>query len=136
VIHFFLGCDSAMVLRPQANGTFQVVGEAYIQGLTNAAAFLGPLPKPWRTHVWPDSIGNLRIRRYFNPETKELKTDGPRLNPLKDWEMAMVPWSNKDPNTFEWRRNKITGQVVNYDPCLRSEALKARGVALIDIELV
>jgi len=125
-----------MVLRPQSNGTFQVVGETYIQGLTNAAAFLGPIPKPWQIQVFADSIANLRIRSYFNSETKERRTDDPRLDPLEDWEMASIPRSNRDPNTFEWRRNKRTGEVVNYDPRLLPEALRARDVALIDIEMV
>ncbi|KAI1770140.1 HET-domain-containing protein [Hypoxylon cercidicola] len=45
MICVLMGCRSPMLLRPTANGEFLLIGEAYIHGLCQGEALLGPLPE-------------------------------------------------------------------------------------------
>jgi hypothetical protein len=48
-IYLLLGTYAPMVLRQYSSGSFHVVGECNVHGLTNAVDFCGPLPNNWRT---------------------------------------------------------------------------------------
>src|SRR5690242_20499129 len=48
VIAVLLGFDAPVILRPKANGHLEFVGEAYVHGLMNGDAILGPLPFGWQ----------------------------------------------------------------------------------------
>jgi len=136
MIFYFLGCNSPIVLRAHSSGCWKIVGECYIQGMADAAIFLGPLPKPWRVQVTFDPATILRVRRYYNIDTGELRDDDPRLEPLIGWERTSILPSNRDPPTVEWFRNTVTGEVVNYDPRLLPDALRARGHVLQTIKII
>jgi hypothetical protein len=50
-----LECDSAMVLRPAANGYFKVIEEAFCEGAMEGEALMGPLPGSFRRLLRKDS---------------------------------------------------------------------------------
>lgn len=39
---------SPLMLRPNPDGTYQVVGQCLGTALGDSVSFLGPLPQPWR----------------------------------------------------------------------------------------
>ena len=40
-----------MVLRPQSDGQYILLGDSFVYGLSDGSAFLGPLEKPWTVRV-------------------------------------------------------------------------------------
>ncbi|KAG8164356.1 hypothetical protein KVR01_006274 [Diaporthe batatas] len=124
----FLGCDSPIILRQQSDGTYQVVGEAFVYALLDAQALLGPLPEPWFP-VQKSSMGR-PLYWFLNRETGEMTQNDPRLGPLIGWERLDVEMGADDPRTCQKYRNIETGQVINFDPRMSLDTLKARGVKL------
>ena len=57
VIAVLLGFDAPIILRLKANGCFEFVGEAYVYGLMNGEAILGPLPSGWQVLCPPYVVG-------------------------------------------------------------------------------
>lgn len=120
-----------MLLRPQPQGKYLIVGECCVYGLHDATSLLGPLPRPWTLQVFEDTTGSLCIYRYFNSDTGELSDNDPRLGPLPEhWEKLDVERTADDPGIFQKFRNKVTGEIMNSDPRLLPEALRERGVNL------
>jgi len=137
-----LGTYAPIVLCPtssvsESTESFQVVGECYVHGLSDAVGLLGPVPNPWRPIITGDALG--RQRHWFlNVITGELTLDDPRLPPLpyRGWERAVYERSEEDPAVFERFVHLETGETVNHDPRMSAEALEARGVRLRTFELV
>lgn len=102
-------------------------------------AFLGELPDQWcvQYNILDDTACDKVL--YKNLETgATVKTD-PRLDkvPLPHgWEP--VAWTREyiDPRTCCRFWNRLTGELINYDPRMTSEALKERGVNVTEIVLV
>ncbi|KAL8386868.1 hypothetical protein RB595_010329 [Gaeumannomyces hyphopodioides] len=137
-----LGCNIPMLLRPGPEpDQFQVVGPCYFPELEDATALLGPLPGgeagPWRVQTPVREGGG--VAAVFLHSWLGLRTDkDPRLPPLP------APWravedvtgtgrlgrTLDDPHVFRRFRNAETGKVVNSDPRMSPEALRARGVPL------
>ncbi|KAK3387780.1 heterokaryon incompatibility protein-domain-containing protein [Podospora didyma] len=138
IVCILLGCSHPMLLRPQLDNKYLVVGSCFIYGLHDAIGLLGPLPSPWRAQVFKDSIGLRSVHRFFNPDTNTLSDEDPRLEPLDEsWErVADVQRTGNDPYLFQRFKNKLTGEVINSDPRLTPEALKARGVDLKEFSLI
>lgn len=130
IISVLLGCDTPMLIRPDPDGeTFTVVGPAFINGLHDATALLGPLPEPWQVQVFRDRAGRPTIYRVFNPETGELSDEDPRLDPPPDeWMRIRRDRTENDPLIFQCFTNTRTGETINHDPRMSPEALMARGV--------
>jgi hypothetical protein len=64
-----------------------------------------------------------------NINTREHNVKDPRLGPLPDtWEEVEAKRTRDDPYHFVRFKNKSTGDLINHDPRLSIEALKARGV--------
>lgn len=124
----FLGCDSPMIIRQQSDGTYQVVGEAFVYALLDAQALLGSLPEPW--YVQESTLHYRPTYWFLNRETGEMTEDDPRLGPLIGWERLDVEMGPDDPHTCQKYKNIETGEVINYDPRMSLDALKARGVDL------
>ncbi|POS79977.1 hypothetical protein DHEL01_v201619 [Diaporthe helianthi] len=125
----FLGCGSPIIIRQQSDGTYQVIGEAFVYALRDAYALLGPLPEPWLVQ---EEYLNARITYWFlNRETGEETKNDPRLGPLIGWERLDVDDVGvDDPETCLKYKNIETGEIINYDPRMSLDALKARGVEL------
>lgn len=126
-----------MVLRPQADGCFKVVGECYIHGLCDATAFLRQLATPWIVQLLPGRSGMFNEYCFKNTETGQATNEDPRLGPLPGgWERLDAERSSDDPEFCEKFRNTVSGEVLNSDPRLEPEALKARGVGLTEFVLI
>ncbi|KAJ3541888.1 hypothetical protein NM208_g4387 [Fusarium decemcellulare] len=133
----FLGAHCPVVLRPQSDGNFQMLGQCYMHGLADGGAILGHLPKPWMTQIHMDRQSLINDWCYVNTETGERTKDDPRLSPLPDeWERIKVERTWDDPAEFEAFRHRDTHEVIKSDPRLSPEALKALGVELTEFTLV
>ncbi|KAK0631415.1 heterokaryon incompatibility protein-domain-containing protein [Immersiella caudata] len=130
VLCVLLGCASPVLLRETSpGGHYQVIGTCYVYGLEDAIALLGPLPEPWQGHL-ENRLGTRRRLVFHNKETGEYSHDDPRLGELGDWERVDAKMGADDPEVFEFFRHKETEEVMNSDPRMLPDALKARGVEL------
>lgn len=140
----FLGCDAPMMLRTseEGNGLFSVVGQCLVDGLEDACALLGPLPKDWRLQifpVFPDNSSSSARCRFHHVETGRTVEEDPRLPELDadEWEIIEdVARTADDPFTIRTFRHIPTGDVVKSDPRMTPEALERRGVSLETFVLV
>lgn len=124
---------------PGEDTEFLFVGPCFVYGLDDANGLLGPLPKPWRVQVFTDESGLRSIYKFLNPDTGVLSEEDPRLPPLDGDKWERAPRGRRtgdDPITFQRFRNKLTGEVVNYDPRMDRDALEARGVRIREFNLV
>lgn len=102
-------------------------------------ALLGRLPGPWRIQydISDESVKDKVV--YKNLEIGAVATTDPRLEKaplLQQWEPLAWTRRSIDPSICCRYRNKLTGEVINYDPRMTSEALKGRGVNIQEIILV
>lgn len=119
--------------------TFKVVGPVYLDGVMDGEAFLGQLPDPWRVQYNISSTSVSDKVLYKNLETGATVNTDPRLDevPLpQEWEPLAWTRQNIDPRICCRFRNKLTGELANYDPRMTSEALQGRGVNIKEIILV
>ena len=77
-VAILLNCSSAMILRPNGEDEFQVVGEAYYHGFMDCEAFLGPISSSLhlicrRSQGWWPHIDSISCGVYI---------EDPRLGPL------------------------------------------------------
>ena len=117
-----LGCHLCMLLRPQGDGTFKVVGPAYIHGLNDAEGLLGEMPGGWEITV--QRPGD--IWRFRNLETGDVSPMDPRLGPLPNG------WTMTADGEFQDGSDKVSP----IDPRCEEEELKERGVQLKAFQLV
>jgi hypothetical protein len=131
-----LGCPLPMILRPNSSGRYQVVGPAYVHGLMDAEAVLGPLPSDFIVQVGT-SAGWYGGFKFFNTITNETVTEDPRLGDLPPvWVQTEAARLPTDPLHFMRYRNLADGKTINGDPRLLPEALRARGTSLKPLKLV
>ena len=136
LVCIFLGCYSPMILRPDGPENFQVVSEAYVHGLGDAIMILGPLPSHWKVIITGDPLGR-PLHRYLNLITNEQTAEDPRLGALApEWERVPYKRLPDDPALFELFKNRVTGQTINSDPRLYSDALRVGGLKLHTFNLV
>lgn len=146
IVCVFLGCDPPVILRPQSDGTYQLVGYCFVYGLHDSTALLGNLPKPWKAQVRRQVTTMFRENyQFFNEETGELTDEDPRLKPHADWKRVKPDQLGReldsdDPVICDFFKNVRTGEVMNSDPRLLPEALRprlrARGQDLREFALV
>jgi hypothetical protein len=76
-----------MVLRPQPDNQYILLGDSFVHGLSGGAAFLGPLPEPWTVRIdyHPESSERY-MYTFVNSETGETAFEDPGLEPDPDWE--------------------------------------------------
>jgi hypothetical protein len=125
-----LGCPFPVLLREQSSGKHLFVACAYIHGLMDGEALLGPLPEGYKVILGPHR--NAQWRQLFVNSTTQTETEeDPRLEPLPaEWKRALIGdrfWPTKKVDGF---RNKVTGQIMDSDPRMLPDALRARGVPL------
>jgi hypothetical protein len=149
ILVILLGFWLPIVLRPTLSGQFEVVGDAYVHGLCNGEAILGPFSPKWifqvlETHQWS------YWETFLNEETGKRTGLDPRLGPLPEgWEgIQLLEDDIPNPNLFRDNdtgrviplftsfRNTATGEVTKFDPRLSKEVLEARGVPLRTFELI
>ena len=81
-VYVLLGCDSTMVLRPNGNTQFQVVGQSYMSGINTGEALLGPLPENLRAINYYDPTAQVFYFAYMNDQTGKVQFADPRLQRL------------------------------------------------------
>ena len=110
-----------MILRQVYPDVFEVIGEC--------------LPHPWK-------MRHKRGKSFYEPGfiysiTEEVSQEDPRLGPLpKKWERVELERTPDDPLLFAPHRNTVTGEIINSDPRMFPEALKARGIKFQQLRLV
>ncbi|KAI1398394.1 heterokaryon incompatibility protein-domain-containing protein [Hypoxylon fuscum] len=130
IVCIFLGCDPPVILRPQSDDTYQLIGYCFVYGLHDSTALLGDLPKPWKAQLRRHKTTMFReIYQFFNEETGELTDEDPRLTPHPDWERVSLDQLGReldsdDPTICDFFKNNRTGEVVDSDPRLLPEALQ------------
>ncbi|KAI1259471.1 HET-domain-containing protein [Xylariaceae sp. FL1019] len=140
-VFVMLGCDAPMLLRARLDGSYEVVGDCYVHGIMDGEVILGPLSQSWSVEIVKD-MNTGKSRQLYHSVAREPKIrtyDDPRLAsvPLPlEWEPVAFEWTRKDPIHCKKFKSKKTGRVINSDPRLFSEALRARGVSLETITLV
>ena len=137
VICVFLGCCAPIVLQPIAPGEYLVVGESYVHGLSDAIPILGSLPPGCRVVFMKSNEDTMVSPRYFNSQEDIYTNEDPRLGPfLPSWERIERQRNPNDPYIFDLFKNKVTGEVINSDPRMLPDVLRARGVKLDSFLLV
>ena len=129
-----LGCQSPMVLRPNPDGTFIVIGECYVHGIKSGEALLGPLPGNWRRVMRRnEGQGGYHVA-YVNREMGICQVEDPRLGPLPDdWCEVEHPYQQR---YAKFRKRNTDQPATKFDPRLSPEALYKRGVELREFKLV
>lgn len=136
IMTVFLGCWSAMVLRPIQNDRYKVVGEGYCQGVMSGEALLGEFPGNFR--LVKRYHGSLRDMTwaYSEGNSRTVYVEDPRLGSLP------MGWRRKSHSAelkWAWYVNDETGEEFKNqegDPRLNPQALKGRGVDLKIFRLV
>ncbi|KAK4445456.1 heterokaryon incompatibility protein-domain-containing protein [Podospora aff. communis PSN243] len=132
IICVLLGLDAPVILRPHPTNPklFTFVSAAFVYGLHDGIALLGPMPKPWVVQITIRADGY--IYKYCNTETGEVSDNDPRLGELDaKWKrVSAEPRTNDDPATFQRFVNQETGAIITYDPRMDRDALIERGVDL------
>ncbi|KIW07599.1 uncharacterized protein PV09_01550 [Verruconis gallopava] len=137
IVAVLLGHPSPVILRPVNDGTYKLVGDAFVPELSDANALLGPLPYPWIVQCYVREGINFSIPHFVNIETGKSSVLDPRLPPLEDWEIV-----EDESDLSVWTtggysfRNKKTGEKTHHDPRMRFDALKNRGVNVRQFRLI
>lgn len=70
VVCVLLGLSTPLIVRPAEDGAYRVVGWAYVHGLMDGEALLGPLLPVWRSkQLW---VNRRFVVRYQNIETSKV----------------------------------------------------------------
>ncbi len=128
-----LGCQSPLVLRPCGDGSHKVVGECYIDGFMDGAAFLGPLPNKWQlvSRFFKEYVRYYDV--FVNHQTGEFQIEDPRLGLLPaGWYIS----DHEGKDAYNIFANDETGERTWRDPRMTPEALTARGVEMREFRLV
>jgi Heterokaryon incompatibility protein (HET) len=141
-ISIALGCTTPLMLRLVSGrkNRYLVGGECFVASLTSCEGLLGPIYDDWTddivivdgrtTRAWIRSTGSQtqlnpragpfppgwRVRYGLNGDESEIDADGNMKS--------------------QWFENVETGERCWYDPRLRSQSLRARGVDIQDFLLV
>jgi hypothetical protein len=125
-----LGCPHPLVLRAAEtrkygdHQTYQVVGPAYVHGLMEGQALLGPAEPPWTVYV-DDTTGS-QLWRCYNEDEAEFAPEDIRLGPLPPGFTTLGAGKFKTG----------TGEIVDEDPRETSKHLRHRGVKLETFYLI
>lgn len=126
-----------MVLRQTSKvpKLFSVIDPAFVYGLDDCVALLGPLPWPWIVQA---AALDMEDMKFHNTQTGYLSEEDPRLGPLSpDWRRVSKGLrTGDDPVTFQRFVNTRTGEMITHDPRLDRDALIARGVVVRNFTLV
>ena len=127
-----------MILRKTGEEYFEVVGECYLYGIMDGESILGPLPTSWQVQPHSGIEGSVFEMRFKNMNTDvDFQEEDPRLGSLpEDWERVSHDRTTDEPVVVAIFRNKSTGDIMNSDPRMLPDALKARGVNLEKFKLI
>ena len=134
IVCVMLGCTTPLVLRQKNHLQYELIGPCYLDGIMNGEALLGPLPKKWRLvkKNFPQYSASYWV--FLDQDTGKTQITDPRLGPLPaGWRLE----SHAREDALNWWVNDDTGEFSGiFDPRLKFDALKARGVEFRNFELV
>ena len=132
-ICILLGCRTPLVLRPNGAWGYEVVGECYIDGFMDGAAYLGSLPGKWQKVQRSFQEYSGRFLSFLDHESGEFQIEDPRLDPLPaGWSIG----NHRKESALNLYVNDETGEKTWKDPRMTPEALAARGVDMKEFELI
>ncbi|KAI2628488.1 heterokaryon incompatibility protein-domain-containing protein [Hypoxylon sp. NC1633] len=126
-IYVLPGCDVPLVLRQVEETAYRIIGTCYHPEYADREAFLGKLPTGWK------ALSGGSVQWYINHEQNIETLHDPRLGPLprgwkeKKFSDGSLGWISDDYDHTD---------LINFDPRLEVDALKARGVLFQQITLV
>ena len=134
-----LGSDAPVVLRPVGSNEWLMVGNCYIYGTESSRILLGDLPRPYKRVKRFDPVSKQWWPAYFNQQTGEIQIEDPRLGPLPaKWRVKHheyeTAWNFY--TTAEYEADNTSPMRTAGDPRLRADAIRERGVRLMDFLLV
>lgn len=136
----FLGCSVPLILRKESDDHFRVIGRCYLDGIMDGEVLLGPFSKPWSATMvrfMSDDDRAVTETQFFNDETQMYTREDPRLGTTSDeWTEVFMEDKMRSPYVVQHYRNSRTGELINSDPRLLPDALRARGVLLETFRLV
>lgn len=131
-----------MILRSKGDSTSVIMGEAYVHGLTEGQALLGPLPNGISFAYKFSSDSNRFEASYIHNMTGISTTQDPRLEPLPTGFKMLQPPSEYIKGKYEVHGqdniSTIPGSNIskwNGDPRLTSEALKIGGIPITTFKI-
>ena len=128
----FIGCDSPMLLRP-ARGSYQVVGQCYVQGFMCAEALLGPMSEGWEFVYRHDQNSGRFDRAFIHKPSGRIQLEDPRLGRLPEgWRVH----HEREDLYINNRTGEYCGKAYAADPRMTSEELRLRGVDMRTFRLV
>lgn len=135
MIAVLLGFDAPVILRSQANGHYAIIGEAYVHGLMNGEAILGPIPTGWRVQSDRSKQG-LMIQTFTQEQSPAEPTcEDPRLGPLPaGWEITCTEMLQSP--SFK-KLFKSPDEIIHAenDPRVLPKALALRGIKIQKFQL-
>jgi hypothetical protein len=133
IITVLLGLGSPLILRPTNDNKFQVVGEAYYNGVMDGEALLGPLPDGIEEVSRYSPVTARWDFAYFDRNNNTVTTVDPRLGDMPpDWKIESEP----EDEALQWFVNKETGESTWKDPRRTLQLLEKRGVDLRVFDLI
>ncbi|KAI0851771.1 HET-domain-containing protein [Daldinia vernicosa] len=120
-VYILLGCSHSLLLRPQGNNKFKVIGRCFVPGLMYGEALLGPLPDNIRIIECYDERVDNYATAFRDISSGEIFYEDPRLKSL--------------PVDLEDFRRRLQGN-PRADLYVEPDIFRERGVDLKCIDLV
>jgi hypothetical protein len=141
IICVLLGCHVPMILRPNEEGRFSIVGECYCHGIMDGAVLLGPLPEGFEFVKIFQQRWGAHYKAYIDRRNGKVQIEDPRLtgHPLpprwridrfEDEGASIVNFVEENDDGTEKTRT------VDFDPRMTSEELRKRGVDIVRFDLI
>ena len=139
-VYLILGFGAPMILRPNTNEEWQVVGRCFIHGVEDSRVLLGDLPERYRRVYRFEEVSGQYWPAYLDQQMNKILVEDPRLGPLPPgWRVRR----HKEENAWNWYTDVDSREYGNIppkeysgDPRWTVDALKRRGVKLQTIKLV
>jgi hypothetical protein len=130
-IAVLLGHHCPVILRPVSSqcssGRFRILGPAHIHGLMEGQAVLGSLSPSWNLVV--KNTYSTYTLLFHSVQDGTRTPEDPRLGELpENWEPIEKEDEARLRYTVQHYRHKITNEIINSDPRLMLEAVRARSI--------
>ncbi len=132
-----LGSQVPIVLRPQGEEKYSVVGECYCHGIMDGSALLGPLPAGFEIVV--NFFQEWGGYAFIDRRSRKFQREDPRLAgyPLPPrWRIDTY----HEGATLVFVQDNNDGpekeQTANFDPRMTPDELRKRGVNVVKFDLI
>jgi hypothetical protein len=141
IICVLLGSGVPMILRPNGEERFSIMGECYCHGIMDGAALLGPLPEGFEFVLNFNRAWGGDYDAYIDRRNGKVQTEDPRLtgHPLPPrWRIDTFEYEDTSLAYFVEENDDGTEktQTGNFDPRMTPEELRKRGVDIVRFDLI